>query len=118
MPENYKYTHRKKIMQKYRINKFIINFLRTKTLIKIKIRDKKKFTKKFHGEGGGAIFLRTIFLGTIFKGHFSGNIFPRTAHDIVCINIWLGNMYYNFRYSANMLSIRSRGFDHPHCCIA
>ena len=108
-------------MQKYRINKFIINFLRTKTLIKIKIRDKKKFTKKFHGEGGGgggAIFLWTILLGTIFKGHFSGNIFPRTAHDIVCINIWLGNMYYNFRYSANMLSIRSRGFDRPHCCIA
>ena len=65
-------------MQKYRINKFIINFLRTKTLIKIKIRDKKKFTKKFHGEGGGGggqfscgqfsweQFSRGIFPGTFF----------------------------------------------------
>ena len=60
MPENQKYMHRKKIMKKYRINKllFIIKknelnenrfFLRTKILIKIKIRCKKKFTKKFHG---------------------------------------------------------------------
>ena len=59
-------------MQKYRINKFIINFLRTKTLIKIKIRDKKKFTKKFHGEGGGggANFLEDNFLGDNFQGAF------------------------------------------------
>ena len=64
-------------MQKYRINKFIINFLRTKTLIKIKIRDKKKFTKKFHGEGGGGgkflvdNFLGDNFQGAFFREHFS-----------------------------------------------
>ena len=54
-------------MQTYRINKFIIKkfnekrfFLWTKILIKIKTRDEKKFTKKFHGGGqfsGGGIFL-------------------------------------------------------------
>ena len=27
-------------------------------------------------------------------------------------NMWLGNTYYKFCYSANMLNIRSRGFDH------
>ena len=47
-------------MEKYRISKllFIIKnelsentfFLRTKILIKIKLRDKKKFTRKFDGE--------------------------------------------------------------------
>ena len=50
MPENQKCAHRKKIMQKYRINKllFIIR----------KLIDKKKFME----EGGG---------GAIFWGHFS-----------------------------------------------
>ena len=37
-------------------------------LIKIKTRDKKKFTKKIHGGGGGN------FPG----GNFPGGIFPRT----------------------------------------
>ena len=51
MPENQKCAHRKKIMQKYRINKllFIIR----------KLVDKKKFME----EGGG--------------GQFSGGIFHR-----------------------------------------
>ena len=51
MPENQKCAHRKKIMQKYRINKllFIIR----------KLIDKKKFME----EGGG--------------GQFSGGIFHR-----------------------------------------
>ena len=31
--------------------------------------------------------------------------------NIVYRNICLGNMYYNFRYLANILNIRSRGFD-------
>ena len=51
-------------------------FLRTKILIKIKIRDKKKFTKNFMGgEGEGAIFLG----GNFPRGHFSGDIFARTC---------------------------------------
>ena len=29
--------------------------------------------------------------------------------------IWLGNTYYNFCYSANMLNIRSRRFDRAQC---
>ena len=36
-------------------------FLWLKILMKIKTRDKKKFTKKFHEEGGG---------GQFFGGHF------------------------------------------------
>ena len=38
MPENQKYRHRKKIMQKYRISKLLF-------IIK-KLIDKKKFTKR------------------------------------------------------------------------
>ena len=30
---------------------------------------------------------------------------------IVYTNTWLGNTYYSFFYSANMLNIRSGGFD-------
>ena len=37
--------------------------------------------------------------------------------NIVYKNIWLGNRYCNFRYSANMLKIRSRGFDRPQYCL-
>ena len=64
-------------MEKYRINKllFIIKndlnentfYLRTKFIIKIEIRDKKKFTKKFSwwgmGEGAGGL------TGAIFYPH-------------------------------------------------
>ena len=46
--------------------------LRTKILIKIKNRDKKKSTKKFHG-GEGTNFLRGKFS---WGGNFSGDIFP------------------------------------------
>ena len=56
--------------------------------IKIKTRDKKKFTKKFHGGGRGNFpggnFPGRQFSGGNFHweqfsgGHFSGAIFPRT----------------------------------------
>ena len=67
-------------MEKYRISKllFIIKnelsentfFLRTKILIKVKLRDKKKFTRKFDGEqfSGWQFSLGAIFRGTIFQG--------------------------------------------------
>ena len=75
-------------MQTYRINKFVIKklkngfFLWTKILIKIETRDKKKFTKKIHWKGGGAVFLGGNFpgvnsLGCNFPGHFSGGHFSR-----------------------------------------
>ena len=88
----------KKIIEKNRINKllFIIKnesnenrfFLRTKILMKIKLRDKKKFAKKFY-EGQffgvsfpgdnfpGVTFWGTIFLrGNFADGHFPGRNFP------------------------------------------
>ena len=84
----------KKITEKYRINKLFFTikknelienrfYLRTKILMKIKIRDKNKFTKKFHGRGeqfsgeqffGGAIFQGATFL----RDNFPGGFFPRT----------------------------------------
>ena len=53
MPENQKCAHRKKIMQKYRINKllFIIR----------KLIDKKKFME----EGGGGNFLGAFFIDSV-----------------------------------------------------
>ena len=52
-------------------------FLRLKITIKIKTRDMKEFTKKFHV---GAIFLGGNFLWGVFSGgHFPGGIFPRTV---------------------------------------
>ena len=45
-------------------------FLWAKIVIKIKTRDKKKFTKKIHGGGGGQ-FSKGQFSG----GHFSGGQF-------------------------------------------
>ena len=67
-------------------------FLRLKITIKIKTRDMKEFTKKFHV---GAIFLGGNLLGGNFQGdnfpggnflwgvfsggHFPGGIFPRTV---------------------------------------
>ena len=59
MPENQKYTHRKKLMQKYK----------TKILIKLKIRDKKNSQKNSMGQFSGDNFP---------VGNFSGDIFPRT----------------------------------------
>ena len=38
--------------------------------------------------------------------------------NMVCRNIWLGNTYYNFCYSANILNIRSCGFDRTEYYIA
>ena len=55
------------------------NFLWTKIIIKIKTRDKKKFTKKFHG---GQFSGRQFSFGAIFRpgvqfsrGQFSGGAF-------------------------------------------
>ena len=83
MSENQKYAHRKKVMEKYKISKllFIIKknelnenrfFLRAEILIKIKIRDKKKLTKKSHGRqfSGRQFSWETIFWGAIFQGVF------------------------------------------------
>ena len=54
-------------------------FLWMKILIKIKTRDKKKFTKKFHGGqfSGGQFSLGGIFRGQFSRGIFSGGIFPK-----------------------------------------
>ena len=53
-------------------------FLWTKISIKIKTRDKKKFTKKFRERGGEGNFPRGNFPWEQFSGgHFSGGIFPR-----------------------------------------
>ena len=45
-------------------------------------------------------------------------VFILLAIAVVYRNIWLGNTYYNFCYSANILNMRSRGFDHLQYCIA
>ena len=53
--------------------RFFIFHFQTKTLIKIKIRDKKKFTQKFHGEGqfSGGNFPGGQFTGgPLFQGAF------------------------------------------------
>ena len=54
-------------------------FLWMKILIKIKTRDKKKFTKKFHGGpfSGGQLSLGGLFRGQFSRGIFSGGIFPK-----------------------------------------
>ena len=40
------------------------------------------------------------------------------AKSIVYRKTWLGNMYFNFNYSANMLNIGSRGFNRAQYCVA
>ena len=57
-----KYTHRKKIIQKYRTNKLLF-------IIK-ELIDKKNSQKKFMGE-----------VGNFPKGILPGGIFPRTTSD-------------------------------------
>ena len=62
----------------------------------------------------------THHLGLIISGTKSMWIplFALFFHIIVYRNKWLGNTYYNFRYSANMINIGPRGFDSIQCCIA
>ena len=64
-------------------------FLWMKILIKIKTRDKKKFTKKFHGgnfPGGNfpwwQFFLWGMFRGQFSRGIFSGGIFPKLKMEL------------------------------------
>ena len=61
--ENQKYTHRKKNIRKI-----------TKISVKMKIRNKKKFSKNFMGGGGGwvAIFRGSNFPGGGGSGQFCG----------------------------------------------
>ena len=48
----------------------------------------------------------------------TNSVFILLAITVVYRNIWLGNTYYNFCYSANILNMRSRGFDHLQYYIA
>ena len=95
IPENQNYTQRKKSNRKTKNKKIVIYnrknklnenkfYLQTKISMKIKIRDKKKFTKNLmEGIFPGCNFPGSNFLGTIYWGTicqraiFQGEVFRR-----------------------------------------
>ena len=72
---------------------------------------------------GGCASLEHIYEWVWLLEHFYGWVWlGATYSGWVCkmvkpiVYMWLGNTYYNFRYLAIMLSIRSHGFDRSELC--